>query len=160
MIVRQGLLVWCILSFRMVKEEPPRIERPRSVTILAFLQVLQSLGFLGFGVMQVLEFEWPEAVVWQTPETFIPTVIELMVSGIGLIFVGVLMLIVTIELLRLRSWAWILSMSVQGMGLFAALSGYLRGEPNYLSMALGVLLVFYLNQQEVQDAFRQVRGPV
>jgi hypothetical protein len=144
----------------MVKETPVRFERPRSVTILAFLQVVQSLGFLGFGVMQVIEYKWPETIVWDSPETLIPTLFDLMISGIGLIFVGVLMLIVTIELLRLRSWAWILSMSVQGMGLFAALLGYMRGDPNYLTMFLGVLLVFYLNQQEVQDAFRQVRGPL
>jgi hypothetical protein len=144
----------------MQKATPAKPVRPKSVTILAVLQVLQSLGFLAFGTIQIANYEWPDVIYWDTPETLIPTFFDLIQSGIGLIFVGVLMLIVTIDLLRLKGWAWILSMSVQGMGLFAALSGYLRGEPNYISMFLGVLLVFYLNQQEVQDAFRQVRGPV
>lgn len=144
----------------MQEAAPVKLVRPKSVTILAVLQVIQSLGFLAFGTMQLLNYDWPEVIYWDTPETLIPSLFDIITSGIGLIFVGVLMLIVTIDLLRLKGWAWILSMSVQGMGLVAALSSYLRGEPSYISMFLGVLLVFYLNQQEVQDAFRQVRGPV
>lgn len=145
----------------MLEETPVRSVRPRSVTILAVLQVLQSLAFLAFGTAQIITHEWPETIlVWDTPETLIISAFDLITSGIGLIFVGVLMLIVTIDLLRLKGWAWLSSMTVQGMGLAAALLGYLRGEPNYYSMFLGVLLVFYLNQQEVQDAFRQVRGKV
>jgi hypothetical protein len=144
----------------MQKAAPVKPVRPKSVTILAVLQVLQSLGFLAFGTIGISNYEWPAIFHWDSPETVIQSLFDLIQSGIGLIFVGVLMLIVTIDLLRLKGWAWILSMSVQGMGLVAALSGYLRGEPSYLSMFLGVLLVFYLNQQEVQDAFRQVRGPI
>jgi hypothetical protein len=34
------------------------------------------------------------------------------------------------------------------------LINYFRNRPNYVGMALGVLLVLYLNHQEVREAFR------
>jgi hypothetical protein len=132
--------------------------RPRSVVILAILQVVQSLGFLYYGWTQVVSYEWPEGVQGYSLDFLIPALFELFTSGIGLIILAFLMSIVSIELLRLRSWAWVASMSVQGLGLAAALLAYFRGEPNYVSMALGVLLVFYLNQKEVQDAYRRRGG--
>jgi lysylphosphatidylglycerol synthetase-like protein (DUF2156 family) len=131
-----------------------RVHRPRSIAILAGLQVVQSLGFLYYGITQVLSHEWPEGSIAQTPAEFIPAAFEYFTAGVGLILLAVLMLVVTIGLLRLWSLAWLASMTVQGLGLVAALLAYARQEPNYISMLLGVLLVFYLNQQEVQDAFR------
>lgn len=129
-------------------------QRPRSVSILAVLQVIQSLGLLGYGAVQVVTHEWPEGDLAESPETLLLTLFDLITSGIGLIFLALLMFIVSIEMLRLRNWAWMASMSVQGLGLAASLLAYVRQEPNYPAMFLGVLLVFYLNQGEVQDAFR------
>jgi hypothetical protein len=137
------------------EQEQIRIYRPKSVIILAGLQVLQSIGFMVYGTIQVASHEWPAGEFFQTPETFIQAVFEYLTSGIGLILLAVLMFLVSIGLLRFWSWAWVASMSVQGLGLGAALLAYVRQEPNYPSMFLGVLLVFYLNQQEVQDAFRK-----
>jgi lysylphosphatidylglycerol synthetase-like protein (DUF2156 family) len=136
------------------ENEQARVHRPRSVVILAVLQVIQSLGFLYYGITQVINHQWSETQFEQTPAEIIAAVFDYFTSGIGLIVLAVLMLAVTIGLLRLWSLAWLASMMVQGLGLFAALLAYLRQEPNYLSMFLGILLVFYLNQQEVQDSFR------
>lgn len=122
---------------------------------MAGLQVIQSAGFLVYGIMQVMTHEWPDGEFIQTPEMFIRAVFEYLTSGVGLIILSVLMFLVSIGLLRYWSLAWLASMSVQGIGLGAALLAYARQEPNFLSMFLGVLLVFYLNQQEVQDAFRK-----
>jgi hypothetical protein len=132
--------------------------RPRSVPILAGLQMLQSLGFLYFGYTQAVSHIWPEGDILESPDRFISAAFEFITSGPGLILLAVLMFVVSVELLRLRKWAWLASMSVQGIGLAAALLAYMRQEPNFPSMFLGVLLVFYLNQQEVQDAFRRKPG--
>jgi hypothetical protein len=134
--------------------------RPRSISILAGLQVVQSLGFLYYGYFQVITHVWPEGDILKSPATFISAAFDFITSGIGLILLAFLMFVVSLELLRLRSWAWLASMWVQGVGLAAALLAYSRGEPNFLSMFLGVLLVFYLNQQDVQDAFRGRRSEV
>jgi hypothetical protein len=137
------------------EQEQIRVYRPKSVIILAGLQVLQSAGFLFYGITQVLTHEWPAGDFTQSPEVLIQAAFEYLTSGIGLILLAVLMFLVSIGLLRFWSWAWLASMSVQGIGLGSALLAYWRQEPNYLSMFLGVLLVFYLNQQEVQDSFRK-----
>ena len=68
---------------------------------------------------------------------------------------AIITLILAIALWMLKSWAWIASMALQGLSLFAALVGYLRHHPNYISMVLGILLVFYLNQQEIQAVFHR-----
>jgi hypothetical protein len=137
-----------------------RVHRPKSVAILSGLQVLQSLGFLYYGITQVITHDWLVSPSEQTPAALIAEAFEFITAGVGLILLAVLMLVVTIGLLRLWSLAWLASMTVQGMGLIAALLAYARQEPNYISMFLGVILVFYLNQQEVQDAFRNPRREI
>jgi hypothetical protein len=44
-------------------------------------------------------------------------------------------------------------MTLQGVVLFVNLVSYWRGGANYLSMAMSVLIVLYLNSAEVRDAF-------
>ncbi len=141
-------------------KEIAAVERPRSVGILAGLQFVQSLGLMAFGYMQIVNHVWPEAELLLQPEAMIPAFFDLITSGIGLFVLGALMFIVSIELLRLRNWAWLASMSVQGLTLASSLLAYIRQEPNYLAMVLGVILVFYLNQAEVQDAFRRKREQI
>ena len=136
-------------------EQKTHEQRPLSVSILAGLQFVQSLGFLAYGIHQVATHVWPEGEWVNTPELIIPIVFEYLTSGIGLIVLGVLTFIVSIELLRLKNWAWLASMTLQGIGLTFSLLAYARQEPNYPAMFLGVLLVFYLNQHEVQEAFRR-----
>jgi hypothetical protein len=62
--------------------------------------------------------------------------------------------VIAFALLRLKSWAWMAAMELQGLGLIAALYAYLRGNPNYVGMLISIILVFYLNQQEIRAAFR------
>ena len=77
-----------------------------------------------------------------------------MANGAVSVVFGVVGIFIAIALLRLRSWAWVAAMAIQGFGLFAALIGYLRATPNYVGMVFGIFLVFYLNQGEIQVAFR------
>lgn len=65
-------------------------------------------------------------------------------------FIGVLL---GIGLWRLQRWAWIAAMLWAGVTMVTALLAYYRGEPQYTSMALSVVAVFYLNSREVQGLF-------
>jgi hypothetical protein len=62
--------------------------------------------------------------------------------------------LVAIAVLLLAKRAWQAAMTLQGFGLLVGLINYLRDRPNFIGMALGVILVLYLNHREVQDAFR------
>lgn len=62
-------------------------------------------------------------------------------------------LVVTFGLWRLRRWAWALFMVQVGAIMVFDLWVYFGGAPPYLSMVTSVVMVFYLNQREVQLAF-------
>ena len=64
-----------------------------------------------------------------------------------------LYVVVAIGLWRLRRWAWVATMLVLGFGLATAILNYFRGNPDYLSMLLNVLAVFYLNDRDMQQRF-------
>jgi hypothetical protein len=59
-------------------------------------------------------------------------------------------------LLRVRA-AWGLTMLIVLIGLVVNLWAYLRGDPNYLRLALFVVTAFYLNQRIVREVFLNSR---
>jgi hypothetical protein len=136
------------------KKQPAQ---PRSVMILAIIQTLQGLGLLVAGLYQgrLAGWDiWTRFGEWQ----YIPLPLFESLSNVFVLLVlGSAMILVSIALVRLASWAWLFSMTLQGLGLFIGLVNYLRNRPNYLGMALGIFLVFYLNLDEVQAAFRKKR---
>ena len=64
-------------------------------------------------------------------------------------------LTLAVGLWLLKKWAWTGVMLYQGLVLASGLLGYIRGEEPLAQLAIGVLIVFYLNQAEVQAAFRR-----
>ncbi|MGB9673802.1 MAG: hypothetical protein ACPL3P_06650 [Anaerolineales bacterium] len=135
--------------------EQPKRSLPRSVIILAVLQIIQGGGLLSAGIYQAAAHGWDfkqHLGKWM----YIPLpLFESLSSAIVLIGLGGLMLIVSLALLKLYHWAWIFSLTLQGLGLLFGLISYLRQRPNYIGMILGILIVFYLNLDEVQNVFHQ-----
>ncbi|RCK74270.1 MAG: hypothetical protein ANABAC_2472 [Anaerolineae bacterium] len=140
--------------------EKKRPALPRSVLILAVIQTLQGLGLLGAGLYQGRRAGWDvwtRFAEWQ----YIPLpLFESLSNVLVLLVLGSAMILVSLALVRLASWAWLFSMTLQGLGLFIGLVNYLRNRPNYVGMAMGIFLVFYLNLDEVQAAFRRKRDRV
>ena len=75
----------------------------------------------------------------------------------GWLMVGMLLLAV-LGLWLHKRWGWVLSMILTGLGLGFTIWSYFQGEPDYLPMFIDVVLVFYLNQRDVQQLFRQEAG--
>ena len=72
---------------------------------------------------------------------------------------GVLALIVSLGLFRLKRWAWLLAMTMEGLNLASALIAYRVSHPEYLTMVVGVFIVLALNQREVREAFLPPEPP-
>jgi hypothetical protein len=66
-------------------------------------------------------------------------------------------LLIVYGLWRLQRWAWFLLMIQLGVGMGLYLWLYFNGTALYISMLLNVIVVFYLNQREVQQAFARKR---
>lgn len=135
------------------------IQRPPSVTLLAWLQLLQSLALFGFGVYLFFNRGLVTLATGLLPQ-FIPLALyHSMISSVFLIALGLAGIVTSIALLGLRSWSWTLSMAIQGLGLFGGLVEYWRQNPLYLGLIVGVLMVLLLNQREVKITFDRLPPP-
>ena len=68
---------------------------------------------------------------------------------------ALLQVVLILGLWQMRSWAWLLVMIVTGLSMALQIWRYFQGFPDYLTMVINVLVVFYLNQRDVQQAFRR-----
>jgi len=66
--------------------------------------------------------------------------------------------LIIVGLWQLRRWAWVLIMVQVGLSMLSDLYGYFYGDYSFLSMIIDVIIVFYLNQREVQRAFSGQEG--
>ncbi|MBN1536822.1 MAG: hypothetical protein JW908_08835 [Anaerolineales bacterium] len=76
-------------------------------------------------------------------------------SAFVLIALSIIMFVVAFAFIRQKSWAWLAAISIQGISLLVGLVEYLIDNPNYVALAFGVVMVFYLNQQEVRDIYHE-----
>jgi hypothetical protein len=143
-----------LFNMELTPSPPRRIERPRSVAILAGIQFLQSLTLLSYGIFWISMAGWPSSQWEFSLDFFVSMLVQVVTSGVGLLVLGLLTGAVSFQLLRMTRYAWLMAMLLQGVILFTSLVAYIRQQPNYLLMASGVILVFYLNQNEIQAVMR------
>jgi hypothetical protein len=145
-----------VILFRMatVPVRRLKVERPRSVTILVVFQLFQSLTLLTYGGYRIATTEFPSRA-WEFSLDFLAdALVQVINSGAGMLVLGVLTLVIALQLYGMKSYAWLMAMSLQGIILLTSLIAYLRQEPNFILMLLGVVLIFYLNQYEIQTVMR------
>lgn len=135
------------------------MKRPRRVTIIGSLLLLQGLALLAVAAVLIT---WantehldmlPQALA---AEVQAMTLGEMMFVATALVM-GIFGVVSGIGLLRLRPWAWLMAMIVQGIGMIIDLIEYARGRPNYITMTFAVVVVLYLNQGSIQEAFQVAR---
>lgn len=136
---------------------PARRSRPRSATIAALLQILQSLGLLAYGLYLLYQGGWTH-VIKSGGLRFIPfPMFERLSSALVVVILAGFTLLVSFAMLARFRWAWLVSMTLQGLGLFTGLVAYGLGRANYVGLLVGVVLVLYLNQGEVREAYQARR---
>jgi len=135
------------------KEPVPR--RPRSVTILAVLQALQGLGLLALGIYRGYLLTWLGGAELLISRVTPYVVVDWLTGWVVWITLGIFTLILALAIFRMQRLAWLIAISLQGLGLLVGLVNYIQARPNYAGMIYGIVLVFYLNQQEVRSAFRE-----
>jgi len=116
--------------------------RPFGLYIIAILQVTIAL-LLALALLGVEEGLPYLKVLIRNPFFY---------SWAGWMLVGFLALGI-LGLLWLKRWGWVLTMILTGVGLSLNIWNYFQGKPNYVSLVVYLVIVFYLNQREVQAAF-------
>jgi hypothetical protein len=148
------------------RQRAPRRARPWPVTLIGLLLLLEAAGFLGLALV-TLGFD-PQRGIF-APERL---GLESFERIIGIVFgaLALLAVVTAAGFLRMMRGAWVNAVLVQGADLLIGLTLYFRGRPMllpvrtlygvfpvsyvYLMLAYGILMVLYLHQEFVQDAFR------
>lgn len=111
-----------------------------------------NVVFLAIVLFASFKISIGELALWMM-RTDDPTVIRILFLMI--IFIEA---VVAIGLWRLQRFAWVLIMIQTGLGMASDLWGYFHGYPSYTSMLINIIILFYLNQHEVQKAFSGTLG--
>jgi hypothetical protein len=122
--------------------------RRRPFGLYAILILLSLQALLGVVVVVALSLGFTVAAA-ETWAAIAP-------SGWGLFESVILMLVVAVVVVglwRYRLWAWYGMMLLLAYWMATDAIGYFRGAPEYFSMLLNVVMVFYLNQREVRELF-------
>ena len=129
-----------------------RSRYPLGILVIVALSVLRCLSI----VAAVFQIQGGDVAQWfrdtsPLPDTPDGTATALIVTAL-LIGILVASLATIVGLLTWRQWAWVLAIILSGIILAIDLGWWWSGEARYLSMALNVVAVFYLNQRDVRLA--------
>ncbi len=125
----------------------PRRRRPFGVIAVVVLLVLNfAASFLS---TLLIRYGW-EAI---PAEQRVSLMLEL---GFGAVL-GSAGLVVALGLFRMRRWAWYGVMILTGVNLLLGIWQYFRGGQPFFDLLLNSLIVFYLNQRDVQRLFHAAR---
>lgn len=122
---------------------PLKPRRPFGVTVVALMQGIASptagislfLADTPLGISRAYE-RTSDLAAW-------------VLSAIGIV--------IAIGLWRLTRWAWVCTMIWFGFTMAGSLLAYRQGQAPYWLMVISIITVFYLNQRDVQLAFRHRR---
>ena len=117
-------------------------ERPFGLYIIIILQVLIALSLAaGLILLQVTGVDLPLLL----RDQFLFKIYGWIIAGV--------FLLASLGLLRLKRWGWVLSMLLIGTNLVYNIWLYFQGDAHYLDMVANIVIVFYLNQRDVQAPF-------
>jgi len=133
----------------MAKEEYKAKRRPFGLYLIIVLQlvgaILLALSLLGE----------------KTIATYLKVLVQnpIFYGWFGWVLIGFLLLAV-LGLWMLKRWGWILTMILTGIGLSYSIWSYFQGNPHYIPMLIYLVIVFYLNQRDVQSPFLEKENSV
>ncbi len=124
--------------------------------MIGVLLILEVIGLLALGGYEFLQVRWRgmdlESLQHQAVEVavfalFVPSAVLTLLSALSFLF--------------LRRRGWLLAAIAQGLSLAVCLWLYSLFQPGYVYpiMAYCVLMILYLNSQDVRVVFRPRQGP-
>lgn len=131
-----------------VSSPRPIHSRPRwtfGIIVVAALRLVDAAGliFIGMGqrILPIVGF----------PDIGNPTITR----GLDLTFAALTILGV-VGLLAGKSWGWVLTMALVGLGLLGEVIRYSLGVPDPAGLLILVVSAFYLNQRQVRAVARDM----
>ncbi len=136
-----------------------RVVNPRSLIVASLIILTQALLKIGLGSYNIVTSGRALGGLDPLVDLPLPALTRVFLIGSINILIGLVFFWVAVAALRRRPRAWVLGMSAQCVTLVISLVGYLRGNPDYLTMTLGAASVFYLNLREVRQALLPAEMP-
>ncbi len=132
---------------------PNSRRRPFGLKAIIFLLILRVVLSFVLGLLIVVIAPQLDRIAIDSPVDL--TIRDFIIQGINLAVTPVIIY----GLWRFRGWAWNGIMIVLALSMAIDLIYFVAIRPNYISMLLNVLMVFYLNQQEVKALFEPSAQP-
>lgn len=132
------------------------MKRPFGVIIVGILLLIEGLFLVALGLAVIFLQAIPSARVRRQLFAFDFTRLTVAdwLSAVLLAALGIFIVLSGVGVLRLRVWAWLVAMALQGWTLAIFLISYFtHGQSSYLSVILSVVIVFYLNSRTVRRTF-------
>jgi hypothetical protein len=135
-------------GIKFMEQERQHKNRPFGLYIIIGLELALAV-FLALALLNVQGISSYLRILVQNPMFY---------SWYGWVMIGCLA-VAALGLFFLKRWGWILTMILTGIGLSYTIWSYFQGSPSYLAMIMDLVIVFYLNQREVQLPFMQAETP-
>ncbi len=129
--------------------ETPKRRRPFGIMVIIILQLVALISlFFDLYILEDQDLSLAGLMPGMPPEmfTYAPAVVVILYQ-----------VILIYGLWQLKRWAWLVIMIQLGIAMAISLTTYFYGTPLYLYMFINIIMVFYLNQRDVQRAFERVK---
>lgn len=145
-----------------MSQQPSR-KRPFGIIAIIVLKLVTALSLIAnIIILTRSDFASQFSSSWASNE------VAMILTQANMAYIIVLMLglgiltwhlAIVIGLWLFKRWAWFLLMMQLGLSMALCLWVYFQGGQVYVYMWLNTIMVFYLNQSEVQHAFGHKRKP-
>ena len=137
--------------------EPDRTSY-RPVRVIGLLLILEVIGLVGLGAYESLQVDWQRVRFEEEPSRQVIEVLAFVLFAPP----AVLTLLSALSFLLLRRRGWLLAAIAQGLSVAVCLWLYTMFQPVYVYpiMAYCVLMILYLNSQDVRVVFHLKRHAV
>lgn len=123
----------------------------RPVRVIGLLLILEVIGLVGLGAYEFLQVDWQRVRFEEEPSQQVVEVLAFVLFAPP----AVLTLLSALSFLLLRRRGWLLAAIAQGLSVAVSLWLYSMFQPVYVYpiMAYCVLMILYLNSQDVRVVF-------
>ncbi|MBD0354191.1 MAG: hypothetical protein ICV58_03330 [Rubrobacteraceae bacterium] len=127
----------------------------RPVRVIGLLLILEVIGLVGLGAYEFLQIDWQQVRFEREPPRQVVEVLAFVLFAPP----AVLTLLSALSFLLLRRRGWLLAAIAQGLSVAVSLWLYSMFQPVYVYpiMAYCVLMILYLNSQDVRVVFHLKR---